>query len=142
MFKISSTSIEKYRNEIYHTPECGGIVTFEGRVRNHNEGNSVDSLEYESYESLALKEGEKIIIEAKKKFNILEAFSVHRIGHLQIGDLAIWILVTAKHRGEAFSACQYIIDEIKTRLPIWKKEHYLDKNNEPQWVFCAEDHHH
>jgi len=142
MFNIENSSIEKYKQKNYHTPECGGIVTFEGRVRNHNEGSSVDSLEYEAYNSLALKEGGKIITEAKEKFNILDAFSVHRVGHLQIGDLAVWILVTAKHRNEAFDACRFIIDEIKTRLPIWKKEHYTDKNTEPQWVFCAEDHHH
>lgn len=132
MFKIDNTPIEKYKDINYHTPECGGIVSFEGRVRNHNEGNSVTSLEYEAYEILAIKEGVKITAEAKKKFNIIDAFSAHRVGHLQIGDMAVWILVTAKHRTEAFKACQFIIDQIKTRLPIWKKEHYSDNSIESQ----------
>ena len=142
MFEISSSSIEEYKNKSFVTPECGGVVTFEGRVRNHNEGQSVESLEYEAYSGLALKEGEKILYQAKEKFDILDTFCVHRIGHLQIGDLAVWIVVTSKHRREAFRACEYIIDAVKDTVPIWKKENYSDKSLESKWVFCAEDHHH
>ena len=142
MFEISSSSIEEYKNKSFVTPECGGVVTFEGRVRNHNEGQSVESLEYEAYSGLALKEGEKILYQAKEKFDILDTFCVHRIGHLQIGDLAVWIVVTSKHRREAFRACEYIIDAVKDTVPIWKKENYTDKSIDSKWVFCAEDHHH
>jgi molybdopterin synthase catalytic subunit len=142
MFEISNSSIEQYRDKHFHTPECGAVVTFEGRVRNHNEGNAVDSLEYEVYDTLAVKEGEKIIGKVKEQFEILDAFCIHRVGHLQISDLAVWIIVTAKHRNEAFKACQFIIDEIKVRLPIWKKEHYSDEKIKSQWVYCSEDHHH
>ena len=142
MFEIKNSSIEDYKNRNYHTNECGAVVTFEGRVRNHNEGFLVDSLEYEVYNTLAVKEGEKIILQAKEKFDILDAYGVHREGHLQIGELAVWIVVTSKHRNEAFNACRFIIDEVKVRLPVWKKEHYSDKSKKSQWVYCAEEHHH
>jgi len=142
MFEISSSSIEEYKSKSFVTQECGGVVTFEGRVRNHNEGQTVESLEYETYSELALKEGEKILFQVKEKFDILDAFCVHRVGHLQIGDLAVWIAVTSKHRSEAFRACEFIIDEVKKTVPIWKKEHYADKLIESKWVFCSEDHLH
>ena len=140
MFEISNTSIEEYKQRNFVTPECGGVVTFEGRVRNHNEGQSVDSLEYEVYDTMALKEGEKILNKAKEEFDILDAYCIHRVGHLQIGDLAVWIVATAKHRKQAFLACEFIIDSIKRTVPIWKKEHYSDKSLESKWVFCTEEH--
>ncbi len=142
MFEISKSSFEEYKSKSLVTPDCGGVVTFEGRVRNHNEGQTVESLEYEVYSELALKEGNKIIKEAKEKFDILNAFCVHRVGHLQIGDLAVWIVVTSKHRREAFKACEFIIDEVKKTVPIWKKEHYTGNSIDSRWVFCAEDHMH
>lgn len=113
---------------------AGALVTFEGWVRNHSEGHDVVLLEYEAMESLAVKEAETIIDEAKEKFSIYRAICVHREGALQIGELAVWLGVTAAHRGSAFEASRYIIDEIKTRLPIWKKEHYT--NGTSGWVNC------
>lgn len=115
--------------------QAGGLVTFEGWVRNHNEGKSVTSLEYQIYEELALKEGLKIINEASQKFDLHGAIAVHRSGHLKIGETAVWVGTTASHRQTAFWATQYIIDQIKIRLPIWKKEHYLDQA--PEWVYCG-----
>lgn len=103
---------------------AGACVTFEGWVRNLNEGQPVLSLEYEGYAPLAEKEGARILAEAREKFSLLGAAAVHRVGHLQLGDLAVWVGVTAAHRGAAFDACRYVIDEAKARLPIWKKEHY------------------
>jgi molybdopterin synthase catalytic subunit len=114
---------------------AGACVTFEGRVRNLNEGLAVEGLDYEAYAPLAEKEGGKIIGEARAKFPILGALCVHRTGSLALGDLAIWIAVTAAHRAAAFEACRYIIDESKARLPIWKKEHYAGGTAE--WVNCA-----
>ena len=70
-----------------------------------------------------------------EKFRLIGAVGVHRIGHLQLGDLAVWVGVTAEHRGDAFDACRYIIDEAKARLPIWKKEHYA--NGSTVWINCA-----
>jgi molybdopterin synthase catalytic subunit len=103
---------------------AGACVTFEGWVRDRNEGQPVSSLEYEAYAPLAEKEGARILAEAREKFALTGASCVHRTGHLQLGDLAVWVGVTAEHRGAAFDACRYIIDEAKARIPIWKKEHY------------------
>lgn len=115
-------------------PAAGGFCVFEGWVRNENEGREVQRLEYEVYEPLALTEGEKILAEAKKKFPHIDAICVHRSGLLEIGDCAVWVGVSAAHRDEAFKACRYVIDEIKTRLPIWKKEHYVAGDS--GWVNC------
>ena len=93
-------------------PACGGYAAFEGWVRDSNEGQRVRGLEYEAFEALG----------------------VHRIGTLAVGELAVWVGVSAAHRDEAFRACRYIIDEVKHRLPIWKKEHYL--NGDSGWVNC------
>jgi adenylyltransferase/sulfurtransferase len=115
-------------------PTCGGYASFEGLVRNHNEGMSVRHLEYEAFEPLAVKEGERIIAEAVERFGIEHASCVHRIGDLAIGEMAVWVGVSARHRDEAFRACRYIIDEVKHRVPIWKKEHY--QNGDSGWVNC------
>ncbi|MDK1021093.1 MAG: molybdenum cofactor biosynthesis protein MoaE [Candidatus Hydrogenedentes bacterium] len=105
---------------------AGGCVTFEGWVRNENEGRDVRQLEYEGYAAVASKEGQKVLDEALEKFDVLRAECVHRVGHLEVGDMAVWIGVSAGHRAAAFDACRYIIEEIKSRLPIWKKETYTD----------------
>lgn len=116
-------------------PACGGFVSFEGWVRNHNEGQPVQSLEYEAFAALAEKEGTRILTEAREKFSIDRAVCVHRTGHLQIGDLAVWTGVSAAHRDAAFAACRYLIDETKARVPIWKKERYT--TGATQWINCA-----
>lgn len=114
---------------------AGACVTFEGWVRNHNEGQAVLSLEYEAYAELAEQEGLQIITEARARFDVGTISAVHRIGHLQIGELAVWVGVTAAHRGAAFDGCRHVIDELKARVPIWKKEHYVSAP--AQWVNCA-----
>ncbi|HWM66409.1 MAG TPA: ThiF family adenylyltransferase [Steroidobacteraceae bacterium] len=115
-------------------PAAGGYTSFEGWVRNHNEGLAVRHLEYEAFEPLAIKEGERIVAEAITRFGIEHAACVHRIGDLAIGEMAVWVGVSARHRAEAFLACRYIIDEVKHRVPIWKKEHY--ENGDSGWVNC------
>jgi adenylyltransferase/sulfurtransferase len=115
-------------------PTAGGYSSFEGWVRNHNEGLPVRHLEYEAFEPLAIKEGERIVSEAIARFGIEHAACVHRIGDLAIGEMAVWVGVSARHRAEAFAACRYIIDEVKHRVPIWKKEHY--ENGDSGWVNC------
>ena len=112
----------------------GAYVAFEGWVRNHNEGRQVRSLEYEAYESLGVKEGERIIAEAKQRFGINAVYCVHRLGQLEIGDMAVIVGVSTAHRGEAFDACRFIIDAVKHRVPIWKKEYYV--NGDSGWVNC------
>ncbi len=113
---------------------CGGYAAFEGWVRNHNEGREVTGLEYEAFTELAVREGERIIAEACAKFGVDNARCVHRVGALALGDIAVWVGVSARHRDEAFRACRYIIDEVKHRVPIWKKEHYV--TGETGWVNC------
>jgi molybdopterin synthase catalytic subunit len=115
-------------------PGAGAYTSFEGWIRNENEGHSVLRLEYEAYEPLALAEGKSVLTEAQNKFPHLHAHCVHRIGLLEIGDCAVWVGVSSPHRDEAFLACRYIIDEIKIRLPIWKKEHYADGHS--GWINC------
>jgi molybdopterin/thiamine biosynthesis adenylyltransferase/molybdopterin synthase catalytic subunit/rhodanese-related sulfurtransferase len=113
----------------------GGFCSFEGWVRDSNEGRKVSGLEYEAYAELALVEGASILEEARARFDVLTAQCVHCTGDLKVGDLAVWIGVSAAHRDQAFRGCRYIIDEIKRRLPIWKKEHYLD--GDTAWVACS-----
>jgi sulfur-carrier protein adenylyltransferase/sulfurtransferase len=115
-------------------PACGGYASFEGWVRDFNDGRPVERLEYEAYAELAVKEGERIVAEAIRRFGVRHARCVHRIGELRLGELAVWVGVSAAHRGEAFAACRYIIDEVKHRVPIWKKEHYVDGDS--GWVNC------
>ena len=110
----------------------GGYASFEGWVRDHNESRSVVRLEYQSYASLAQVEGQRILAEACSKFAILGARCVHRVGTLEVGELAVWVGVSAAHRGAAFDACRYIIDEVKKRVPIWKNEHYA--GGESGWL--------
>src|SRR5690606_29026806 len=131
MFSISTETLN--RDDLHlalSNDKAGAIVVFEGWVRNHNEGKKVKSLEYQIYHELAQKEGEKILSAAKSKFNLHDIKAVHREGHLSLGEIAVWIGATASHRDDAFKATRFVIDEIKHRLPVWKKEHYLDQNPE------------
>ena len=111
---------------------AGAYASFEGWVRDHNEGRAVHGLRYEAYAALAKKEGERIVQEALDKFAIVDARCVHRIGDLRIGELAVWVGVSAAHRGAAFDACRYVIDEVKSRVPIWKQERY--REGDADWL--------
>ncbi len=117
-----------------HDESCGALVTFEGRVRDHNDGRAVRRLEYEAYEPLGTAEGARILAEAADRFRVSHARCVHRLGLLSLGDIAVWVGVSSPHRDEAFAACRYIIDEVKERVPIWKKEFYADGDS--GWVNC------
>ncbi len=114
------------------TPAAGGIVTFEGRVRDHSHGRAVTRLDYEAYPEVAATEGEAILAEARARFGLTRAVCVHRVGRLAPGELAIWIGVAAPHRAAAFDGCRHIIEEVKARLPVWKHEHYADGGS--HWV--------
>jgi len=131
LFKISDQPI--YSAEIrahFENPAAGACVIFEGWVRNHDDGREVWSLEYEAYSELAEAEGERVLAEAQAQFDILEVKCIHRVGELEIGDCAVWIGVLGAHRKAAFEACQYVIDTLKERVPIWKKEHFKDGSTE------------
>jgi molybdopterin synthase catalytic subunit len=105
---------------------AGACVAFEGTVRDQSGGREVLALDYEAYAPLAESEGARIISEARAKFQVAGAAVAHRTGRLAPGDLAVWVGVVSEHRGPAFEACRYIIDQLKARVPIWKREHYAD----------------
>ena len=132
-FSAGPVRPESYR-EALSDPAAGGYASFEGWVRDHNDGRRVRRLEYEAFEALAIKEGSRIVQQAIEKFGISRAACVHRVGDLAVGELAVWVGASAAHRQEAFAACRYIIDEVKHRVPIWKKEHYEDGDS--GWVNC------
>jgi len=134
-FRISSEPIDLqvFREQLLDRG-CGAYVQFDGWVRDHNEGRKVLRLEYEVYETLAVKEGIRIIDEARERFGVSNAFAIHRSGLMELGEVAVVVGVSSPHRGEAFDACRYIIDQAKARLPIWKKEYY--ESGEAEWVNC------
>jgi molybdopterin synthase catalytic subunit len=135
-FKITSAVIDPAaRKRELERSTAGACVTFEGWVRNHNDGEAVEALEYEAHVGVAEKEGARIVAEAMTRFAVSAIQCEHRVGKLAIGDCAVWVGVSADHRGAAFDACRYVIDETKARVPIWKKEHYA--SGASGWVNCA-----
>ena len=136
MFQVVATTIDVAAlKDGLQDSGAGACVCFEGWVRDSNEGSSVLALDYETYEPLALKEGQQVLIEATARFGLINAACQHRVGQLQLGDCAVWVGITAAHRDAAFQGCRFVIDEIKARLPIWKKEHYV--SGDSGWVNCA-----
>lgn len=131
MFAISDKPIDAARlQRELEGRGVGAVVCFEGRVRDHNDGRAVDGLSYQAYTELAEAEGTRIIEEARDKFAVEHIVCVHRIGDLALGDVAVWTGVSAGHRGAAFDACRYVVDEVKARVPIWKREHYVEGDSE------------
>lgn len=112
-------------------PHVGGIDLFLGAVRDHNDGRAVTRLEYHAYVSMAEKEMRRIAEEIERELPGVKLAALHRIGSLAVGDLAVVCAAGAVHRGEAFQACRALIDRIKHRVPIWKREHGPDG---PYWV--------
>lgn len=106
--------------------ERGGIATFLGLVRNHHAGRKVLRLEYSAYAPMAEAECERIVAEARERWPEAVVALEHRIGELAIGDVAVAVAAAAPHRAEAFDACRYVIEELKHRVPVWKREHYAD----------------
>jgi molybdopterin synthase catalytic subunit len=107
-------------------PEAGGIDMFLGTTRNHSKGKKVIRLEYEAYSPMALRMMSEIESEIRKRWNIQKISVVHRIGVVPVMEASVAIAVSAAHRKEAFEACRYAIDELKKRVPIWKKEIFED----------------
>ncbi|MDE3181196.1 MAG: molybdenum cofactor biosynthesis protein MoaE, partial [Acidobacteriota bacterium] len=107
-------------------PGDGAVVTFEGIVRDNSSGRKTLYLEYEAYTPMAAREMEAIAREAKRKFSVSGVRITHRTGRLAIGETSVAIAVTSAHRAAAFEACRYAIDQLKRRVPIWKKEYFAD----------------
>ncbi len=127
MFEITEHEIDIQKiYALVQSPEAGAITHFIGTVRTHNMGKKVVALEYEAYKVMAVKKMEEIAKIAKEKWNTEKIIIVHRTGLLKIGDIAVMIAVSTKHRREAFEACEFLIEELKKVVPIWKKEIYED----------------
>jgi molybdopterin synthase catalytic subunit len=112
-------------------PECGATVTLDGYARQFTKGRETLYLVYEAYESMALKEMQKLVDAAKGQFEIANVGIVHRLGRLEIGETSVVITVAAPHRKAAFAACEWLIRELKRTVPIWKKEVYADGE---EWI--------
>ena len=112
-------------------PEAGGIAVFVGTVRSENAGHAVTLLEYQAYASMAGKEMARIAAEIQTEIGDVRLAVLHRVGSLKVGDTAVVCAASTPHRAEAFSACRLLIDRIKARVPIWKREH---GPSGPYWV--------
>lgn len=113
------------------TPETGGVALFIGTVRNHNQGQDVSLLEYQAYAAMAEKELTAIADEIERELPGTRLACLHRTGALRVGDIAVICAAAAPHRGEAFTACRELIDRLKARVPIWKREH---GDGGPYWI--------
>jgi molybdopterin synthase catalytic subunit len=118
-------------NEV-SSPQYGAISLFIGTVREVNEGRGVTAIEYSAYKSMASAELERILDEAEEQFGVSALVVEHRIGLLGLGDVSVAIAAAHPHRAPALDCTRYVIEEIKKRVPIWKKEHYADGTRE--WV--------
>ncbi|WP_162415695.1 molybdenum cofactor biosynthesis protein MoaE [Cyclobacterium roseum] len=117
-------------NEVYswlQDPAAGGINLFIGNVRNHAQGKAVVKLEFEGYKPMALREMEKLAAAAMEKWPIKKLLMVHALGSKQIGEPVVVIGTATAHRKDAFEASRFLIDELKNKVPIWKKEYFADQ---------------
>jgi adenylyltransferase/sulfurtransferase len=136
MFELTATPIDDAALRIrLGRPDAGALVVFEGRVRDHHLGRPVSGLEYEAFDELALAEGAAIVTETERLHPGARVLCVHRTGVLRVGEAAVWIGVASAHRPAGFAACRHVIEELKRRLPVWKKEHHPD--GAAEWVNCA-----
>ncbi|MBI4665543.1 MAG: molybdenum cofactor biosynthesis protein MoaE [Nitrospinae bacterium] len=109
----------------------GGTVAFIGTARDFSRGEKVVALEFEHYQGMAQKEMEKLEADAKNRFGVLDCLIIHRLGRIPAGENIVLIIAVGAHRPEAFDACEWLIDELKNRVPIWKKEIFV---NGSHWV--------
>jgi len=107
------------------SPARGGLSVFLGLVRDHHDGRAVVRLDYSAYGPMAEAECARIVAEAEERWEVAVALR-HRVGSLPVGDTAVAVVVASAHRGDAFAACRHVIEEVKRRVPIWKREHYAD----------------
>jgi molybdopterin synthase catalytic subunit len=106
-------------------PERGGVASFLGLVRNHHGGRAVLRLDYSAYAPMAEAECARIVAEAEGRWRVTVALR-HRVGSLAVGDVAVAAAAASAHRDEAFATCRYVVEEVKHRVPIWKREYYAD----------------
>lgn len=129
--KITDQAIEPDEADSFvQSRSSGAVVSFNGIVRDHDGGRSIRSLDYRAH-----PDAERLLAECCEQISSetgLTVAAIHRVGHLEIGDIALFVAVSSAHRKEAFQACQLLVDRIKTTVPIWKKQFYLD--GESEWI--------
>ena len=113
-------------------PDCGAVVTFEGKVRNVNEGRRVIRLHYDSYEGMADRVFADIVRRTREAHPVTAVRVLHRTGTLTVGETAVAVAVAAGHRGDAFAAARFVIEAVKADLPVWKREEYVDGSS--RWL--------
>jgi len=134
MVKVSVGYKLKSLDEVFDEVKdsgCGAVILFIGTARDLSEGKEVLYLEYEAYEEMAKKEIERICEDAKRKFGLKKVVVLHKLGRVEPGEIAVIVGVSSEHRKEGFEGCKYIMDRIKERVPIWKKEVFKDGE---RWV--------
>src|SRR5258708_38606416 len=136
MFELTDQPIDTavWRRRLAHAG-AGALVVFGGWVRDHHLGRSVTELEYEAFDVLTRLGGDAIVAEAEEAHPGCRVGCVHRTGRLQVGELSVWIGAVSAHRQAAFLACRHVIEEVKRRLPVWKKQYHPDGASE--WVNCT-----
>ena len=113
-------------------PDCGAVVTFLGTVRDLTDGRVTTALDYEAYPGMAEKKMAEIEAETRARWPVGDMMMIHRLGHLDVGEVSVAVTVSCPHRAQAFEACRYAIDRLKELVPIWKKENWADGNAD--WV--------
>jgi molybdopterin synthase catalytic subunit len=118
--------------ESVRSNRAGAVVLFLGTVREFTDEKQTTALDYDAYHDMALAKMQQLVAEAAGKWPVIEAVIEHRVGHLALGEVCVAVAVSAPHRRDAFEAGQFLIDELKVRVPIWKKENWTD--GESEWV--------
>lgn len=127
---VEKIDLNKVYKNLAH-PTVGGSCLFVGTVRDNNDGKEVTALLFETYNEMALQEMKKISVQAREKWELEKVVIIHAIGKQTVGEPVVVVAVSAAHRKELFSACQFLIDELKKTVPIWKKEYFTDDSH---WV--------
>ena len=118
--------------EAVRRPDCGAVVTFLGTVRDLTDGKVTVALDYEAYPGMAEKKMAEIEADTRARWTVGDLVMIHRLGHLDVGEVSVAVAVSCPHRGEAFAAGRHAIDRLKELVPIWKKENWADGSTE--WV--------
>lgn len=133
MVKLTTGPLDYFAlTEQVRRPDCGAVVTFLGTVRDLTGDRLTVALDYEAYPAMAEQKMAQIEAETRERWPVGDMVLVHRLGHLEIGQISVVVAVSCPHRAQAFAACHYAIDRLKEIVPIWKKENWADGTSE--WV--------
>ena len=137
MIRLTHDAIDYHAlTEQVRRPNCGGVVVFLGTVRDLTGERVTVALDYEAYPGMAEKKMAEIEADTRRRWPVGEMALVHRLGHLEVGEISVAVAVSCPHRAEAFAACRHAIDRLKEMVPIWKKENWADGGTE--WVHPGE----